>query len=135
MGLLIDANVLIAAERGLFSLSDLGSQWPEEPCAVAAITASELLHGIYRASDAARRAKRQRFVDEILDRFRVLPFDLPAARTHAAIWATLQSQGQIIGAHDLIVAATAQANDYAVGTANESEFRRVAGLRVLNPLR
>jgi tRNA(fMet)-specific endonuclease VapC len=134
MGLLIDTNVLISAERGLFSLSDLARQWPDELFALAAITASELLHGVHRAPDAARRTKRQRLVEEILDRFGVLPFDLPAARTYANLWATLQSQGQIIGAHDLMVAATAQAHGYGVVTANEAEFKRVPALRVLNPL-
>jgi len=39
--------------------------------------------------------------------------------------------GKMIGAHDLIIAATALRYDYAVLTANLSEFERVPNLNVL----
>jgi tRNA(fMet)-specific endonuclease VapC len=64
----------------------------------------------------------------------VVPFDLDAARVHAALWARLQEQGQVIGAHDLLIAATARMLDYGVITLNQDEFQRVPDLTVLNPL-
>ncbi len=51
---------------------------------------------------------------------------------HAEIWADLSERGQVIGAHDLWVAATALANGLGVATRNASEFSRVAGLRVVS---
>lgn len=134
MGFLIDTSLLIAAERGRFSLDDLARRLPDDPLALAAITASELLHGVHRATDPNIAEKRSRFVEYILEIFPILPFDLEAARVHARLWATLQRNGQMMGAHDLIIAATALAANYGLITANSAEFQRVPGLVVLNPL-
>ena len=134
MGFLIDTSVLIAAERGRFSLTDLARNLAGEPLALAAITASELLHGVHRATDANVAEKRSRFVEYILGLFPILSFDLETARVHAGLWAALQRSGQAIGAHDLMIAATAQTAGYGVITANSAEFQRVPGLTVINPL-
>ena len=67
MGFLIDSSVLIAAERGRIAFEAmLTGDLEQQPFAIAAITASELLHGVYRAGDAGRAQKRQRFVDYLL---------------------------------------------------------------------
>ena len=134
MGFLIDTSVLIAAERGRCSLADLVCELAGESLALAAITASELLHGVHRAIDPNVAEKRSRFVEYILDLFPVLPFDLETARVHAELWVALQRGGQVIGAHDLIIAATARAADYGLITANSAEFQRIPGLTVINPL-
>lgn len=134
MGFLIDTSVLIAAERGRCSLADLVCDLAGESLALAAITASELLHGVHRAIDPNVAEKRSRFVEYILDLFPVLPFDLETARVHAELWVALQRGGQVIGAHDLIIAATARAADYGLITANSAEFQRIPGLTVINPL-
>lgn len=99
---------------------------------IAAITASELLHGVERASDRLRRARRQQHVEQILDSLFVQAFDLSQARCHARIWADLESRGSMIGAHDLQIAATALALGHEVATLNVREFQRVAGLRVVD---
>lgn len=65
--------------------------------------------------------------------FPPVPFDLPAARAHASIWAALQARHELIGAHDLIIAATALAVGWSVATFNQREFARVPGLDVVVP--
>jgi len=40
-------------------------------------------------------------------------------------------RGEVIGAHDLWIAATALANGLGVATRNAEEFERVGGLRVV----
>jgi predicted nucleic acid-binding protein len=40
-------------------------------------------------------------------------------------------KGQLIGAHDLIIAATAIGHGYPLLTANISEFERISGLEVI----
>jgi len=72
-------------------------------------------------------------VEAILERVPVLPFELRTARVHARTWAQLVSGGQSIGAHDLLIAATALAHGYAVLTQNRREFERVPGLVVRQP--
>lgn len=126
MGLLVDTSVFVALERG-----QTGPAFDsDEQVALCSATASELLHGVHRADASQRREKRRAFVESILARFEVLPIDLPTARIHAQLWADLRSQGQSIGAHDLLIAATAAHHELKILTANVRDFARVPGLMV-----
>ncbi len=129
--ILIDSSVLIAAERGQLDLSDLRARTEREEVAIAAVTASELLHGVFRAGTSARRAQREAFVERMLATFPVLPFDLTAARIHARLWASLASRGIAVGAHDLLIAATALASGCAVATRDARSFPKIPGLSLL----
>lgn len=141
MGTLVDTTVFIDLERAARSaptatamattqrrlVSALG---PHEEVAIAAITASELLHGVHRAT-AEHRARREAFVEGVLDAFPSLPFDLVTARVHARLWATLAVAGHDVGPHDRIVAATAIAAGWRVATANVKHFAHLPGLEVV----
>ena len=130
MGLLIDTSVFVAVERTGAARSDALASLGEQPVHLAAITASELLHGVHRAESAVRRQKRHEFVESVLDIIPVLPFDLDTARVHARLWADLARTGSAIGAHDLQIAATAISHDLGLVTANLREFARIEGLVV-----
>jgi tRNA(fMet)-specific endonuclease VapC len=132
MGLILDASVLIADERGKFDMPAFLRGCPGAQPIIAAITASELLHGVERAQDAARKARRRQHVEQILSSIWVQPFDLIQARVHARIWAELASRGQMIGPHDMQVAAASLALGHEVATLNVQEFQRVTGLTVLD---
>ncbi len=133
MAQLIDTSVLVTLERRGWPLSSLAATAPDEPVALASITASELLMGVYRANTPERQVRRRVFVEALLGRLPVLPFDLQVARQHAQLWAELVATGQLVGAHDLLIAATAMAHGYAVLTENAREFHRVPGLIVHQP--
>ena len=126
MALLIDTSVLVDLERA--DTTAPVAEIESEAAYVSAISASELLHGVERAADEGRRARRQAFVERVLDTVPVVPFDLDAARVHARIWARLLQRGEMIGAHDLIIAATALSRDLGLVTRNTREFGRVEGL-------
>ena len=128
MGVVVDTSVLIAHERDAFDLDGYLATLEPGDTAISAITASELLHGIERTRDQALRAERLENVDDVIEAFQVIPFGLAEARRHAQIWAGLKSAGKMIGAHDLIIAATALANGASVATLNQKEFKRVPGL-------
>jgi tRNA(fMet)-specific endonuclease VapC len=130
MAVLIDASILIEAERGRLDLEPHVAQRPEEEFFLSVITASELLHGVHRAVQAEVRTKRSAFVEAILERFPLLPVDIVTARAHAQVWAELAVTGQMIGAHDLWLAATCIAHGLTMVTANVREFARVPGLAV-----
>ncbi len=59
-----------------------------------------------------------------------LPFDDAAAERYGEIRARLQRAGRLIGANDLLIAATALANGLTLITHNTDEFQRVDGLAV-----
>jgi tRNA(fMet)-specific endonuclease VapC len=141
MGTLLDTTVFIDLERAVRRLPPgsamaevsgrLGEQLGlDEEVGIATITASELLHGVHRASPE-RRARREAFVEAVLAAFPSLPFDLLAARVHARIWAELAATGHDTGAHDRLIAATAIAAGWRVGTANLQHFDRIAGLDIV----
>ncbi len=133
MGLILDSSVLIAAEKGELNLALLlQTEATNQQVAIAAITASELLHGCERAIAGKRKDRRRRFVEEILNTIPTLPFDLDIAREHASLWARLASAGKLIGAHDLLIAATSLQMGHALATLNIKEFRRVNGLKLID---
>ena len=128
MAVLIDASILIEAERGRLELEPHVARHDDEEAFLSVITASELLHGVHRAIRSDVRAKRSAFVEGILERFPLLSVDLACARAHAQIWAELRRSGTIIGPHDLWLAATCVAHGLTMVTANVREFERVPGL-------
>lgn len=128
MGVLIDASILIEYERRNLSLETRLKDRQDEIFFVSVVTASELLHGVYRAADSGIRARRSAWVEAVLTRFPLLPVDLAVARLHAQLWAQLVGEGRIIGPHDLWLAATCLTFGLALVTANVREFERVQGL-------
>ncbi|HET9675979.1 MAG TPA: PIN domain-containing protein [Solirubrobacterales bacterium] len=128
MALLIDTSVLIDAERRNRSLSQaLGS----EDRAISVITASELLHGVRRTRDRTVRTRRAAFVEHLLSAVEALPITMAVARIHAEIWTALKGDGNLIGAHDLWIAATALRQGMALATVNVRDLERVPGLTVV----
>jgi predicted nucleic acid-binding protein len=131
VGLILDTSILVAAERRALSLGTLLDAVGGEPVGIAALTASELLHGCHRAADAGTRARRFAFVEALFDCIPVYEFGRGEARRHAELWAALAREGSLIGAHDMFIGATALARGCTLATLNERDFRRVPGLRLL----
>ena len=128
---MIDTNVLIAFERRGRTI-DLPSRPPSEDVFISVVTVSELLMGVHRADTEERRNRRSAFVEAIIAGIPALGFTTEVARVHAAIYADLARRGQLIGAHDLIIAATAVHHDLSLLTDNVNEFSRVPGLTVVD---
>jgi predicted nucleic acid-binding protein len=128
---LLDSSILIAAERGDLELDRLAESYGETDLALAAISASELLHGVHRLRSSARKIRAETWVEGVLSAIPVLPFDLACARAHARLGAQLVRKGTTIGAHDLAIGASALAWGYAVITRDKRSFPRIPDLKVL----
>lgn len=128
MGTLIDTSILIAVQRGQLDPVRLRSENDDEPVAIAAITASELLHGVHRLTGAVARTRAERFVETLLASIPVIPFDLEVARVHARLDAELSAAGTPVGDADLMIAATAVALDYRIATRDRRSFPKIEGL-------
>ena len=102
----------------------------DEERAISVITVSELLHGVHRARGGTR-IKRRAFVEHLLAGLEAIPITEPVARVHAEVWARLAGRGDVIGAHNLWIAATALAHGLDVVTRNPADFERVPGLGVI----
>jgi len=126
---LVDTDVLVEFERDA-SATALHDAIGEQGRAISVITVSELLHGVHRAT-GARRVRRSAFVEHLLAGLQPIPITEPVARVHADVWSQLADAGNLIGAHDLWIAATALAHGLAVATRNRADFDRVPGLHVI----
>jgi tRNA(fMet)-specific endonuclease VapC len=140
MGTVLDTTVFIALERATRDLPPecamqtaaqrLQDQLGEgDEVAIAAITASELLHGVHRTT-SEHRGRREAFVESVLAAFPALAFDLLVARVHARLWADLAAAGAGISAHDRLVAATAISAGWRVASADVRHFSRIPGVDV-----
>ena len=130
MGIIIDTSILIDFERGFIDMTPHIKGREQEEFYISVITASELLHGVFRAKDLDIRSRRSAFVEGILERFSIIPIDLSTARIHSQLWADLESQGIMIGLHDLWLAAACISNGHTLVTSNLREFERVPGLKI-----
>jgi tRNA(fMet)-specific endonuclease VapC len=133
MGVVVDTSALINIERRGGDLGDLVALAQRERAFVATISLSELLVGALRADSIARRVRRESFVDDLIANAMLAPFDEHAARAHAYLLADMTAHGQLIGAHDMLIAATALSLFCDVLTVNVRDFGRVPGLVVRQP--
>ena len=96
---------------------------------ISTITSYKLYTGIAKCVSPDReRAK----VDLLLQTVIELPFDQTAAREAGRIRGLLESQGEMIGPYDVLLAAHALAAALVLVTANTNEFQRVPRLTVEN---
>ena len=132
MEIILDADVIIGGEKATFDLQRWLRSRTEDQFGVAAITVAELWHGVERAS-GIRKAKRKQYLQAVLDPMPIFPYTELTAKEHARIWAELESAGKMIGAYDLIVAATAFERNSSVATFNKKHFTQIKGLAVVEP--
>jgi tRNA(fMet)-specific endonuclease VapC len=130
MGVILDTSFLISLERAESSIDEFIAGREAESFGISVVSVSELLHGVHRADSETRRVKRESYVERIIDLFPVYPFDLAAGRIYARIWANLVQKHLSVGAHDLIIAATAISLGFSVVTFNLRDFDKIEGLTV-----
>ena len=133
MGIIIDTSIFVGAERNSQSLSTIFSGLQlEDDAYISVATVSELLVGVHRADNEARRILRSAFVEQILSSFTAIDITVSISRIHSKIVSDLMRRGQIIDVQDMWIAATAIQNGFSVLTYDVSDFSRIAGLNVLN---
>jgi tRNA(fMet)-specific endonuclease VapC len=132
MAIILDADVIIRGEKGIFDLRAWVQSRAEDLFEVAAITVAELWHGVERAS-GAHKSRRQQYLQRVLAPLPVVPYTEQTALEHARIWAELAAGGKMIGAYGLIVAATALERGSELATFNKRHFEVVSGLRIIEP--
>ena len=115
---LLDTSVVIALEQVP------AGALPLEPT-IAAITLAELAAGPHATDDTAERARRQDRLQRIEALLDPLPFDAAAARAYGLVYAATRARERKprgARAVDLLIAATALANDIPLFTRNPDDF-------------
>jgi tRNA(fMet)-specific endonuclease VapC len=132
MVIILDADVVIRGEKGVFDLGAWVASLPNDHFEIAAITIAELWHGVERAVEP-QKSKRRKYLETVAAALPIVPYTEQTAYEHARIWAELQSAGKMIGAYDLMVAATALERGSHVATFNKRHFAMVRGLHIIEP--
>lgn len=128
MGVVLDTSVLIEAEKGELNFSHfLRTSFPKESIYISSISVSELFLGAHLSKEKFQ-ANRIISVETIINSLVVIDFDSEVAKTHANIWSQLKKEGNLIGPHDLIIAATCLHHQHSLLTSNIQEFSRVTSL-------
>lgn len=122
--------MLVEAERSARDLDAVIAD-DDEP-AVAAITIAELGVGVEIATGKRRQARRA-FLDDLVSSVPVLAYDLDVARAHTDLLVVVRRSGRPRGAHDLIIAATAQATRRTIVTADQKGFDDLPDVKVRRP--
>jgi tRNA(fMet)-specific endonuclease VapC len=135
MGLILDSSVLIAVERqgknARQVLAGLTEKLDETEIGISVITLIELAHGAARADTPERKAKREKFIDELVMAVPVFPVTVPIALRTGQLDGEYQARGLKVPLPDLLIGVTALELGYSVGTANLRHFRQVAALKVV----
>jgi predicted nucleic acid-binding protein len=135
MGLILDSSVLVAAERqgrnARQMLTLIAGQVGETDVAFSVVTLIELAHGAARADTLERRAKRQRFIQELQDAMPVHAITVSVALRAGPMDGETQALGTRIPLSDLLIGVTALELGYSVATGNLRHFRLVPGLSVM----
>ena len=125
MGLILDTNFVIAAERearrGVVGRTDsFLARHLDETFFITFTVAGELACG--------QSASAHRDWQRLCRPYPVLPWTMEIAWHYGEIYRALAAVGQLIGANDMWIAATALAHGFDVVTNNQDEFSRVTGL-------
>lgn len=91
---------------------------------LSVVTYYEVLNGLYYKDAQKQLALFEQFV--ALNQ--VIPLHQNTAQIAADIYANLRRKGQAIGHNDVLIAATAIANDLVLITNNAHDFGRIEGL-------
>lgn len=110
--------------------SHLVSRWQATRASdmfLCAIVVYELRYGAERCSNPGHEHAK---LDAFLVPFISLPFDDACGRKCAEIRTALERKGNVIGPHDLQIAAVAKRHGLTLITHNTAEFSRVQGLKL-----
>jgi len=96
---------------------------------ISSIVLSELEYGAEKSSNPVQNKVA---LMQFLAGIDIAGYDAAAARHYGKIRTYLESNGQVIGAMDMLIAAHARSLGVILVTNNEKEFGRVPGLKIEN---
>jgi tRNA(fMet)-specific endonuclease VapC len=96
---------------------------------ISAITLAELEYG---AAKSSRPQKNRQALQDFISPLEIAGFGQAETAAYGRIRALLEKKGRTIGSMDLLIAAHAVSLAVDLITNNQSEFKRVPGLRTAN---
>lgn len=97
-------------------------------CAISEITLAELVFGAENSPNPIRNFK---IIDKFSEQIKIIPI-FNGIQIYAKEKVRLRRKGEMISDFDLLIGATAIANDLIMVTENTKEFRRIAEINLEN---
>lgn len=135
--IVLDTNVLseiMRAKPDPMVLAWLDAQAPEDLW-LNSVVAAELLFGVARLPEGARKQRLAQAVSAMLEQDfagQILSFDLGAASVYAVMLAERERIGQSMAMADAQIAAICLSRDAVLATRNSKHFEGL-GLALINP--
>ena len=123
----LDTNTLIYFFKGLGDVSNRLLATPPGEIAIPAVVLYELEVGIGKSTSPRKRAIQLKEMTSLVN---IISFGQTEAKCAASIRIKLEKQGIPIGPYDILIAASALANNSTLVTHNTREFERVSGLKI-----
>ena len=120
----IDSSVFIKHWRSKNRANTLLSElFRQRKVYVSAVAKYEVLAGVGE--------KDMHEWQQIFEDVTVLPFDEAAIDTARMIFRQLKQENKMVSLGDILIAATAMANDLPLATLNQNHFERIRGLQIV----
>lgn len=137
MTTVLDTNVISEVMRTdpVAKVVDWVDEHDVESLSMTAVTAAELLYGVARLPDGARKRELSFAVQALIRQDfagRVLPFDADAAEHYAALVAQREGRGRPISAADAQIAAICRLRGATLATRNTRDFEET-GIELVDP--
>lgn len=128
MQYLLDTNICIYLFNGKYNIDKKIDEIGFENIAVSEITYAELIYG---AEKSEHRDKNLIVIENFTNQIAILPI-INAIEIYAKEKARLRKGGNLISDFDLLIGATAVANDMILVTRTTSEFKRMNNIKIEN---
>ena len=136
LGVVLDSTIVITAQRRNLPVPQLFEAiegvFGQIEVSLSPITVAELVHGIYRARTPEASLRRREYIQELVDLAPVHPVTLQTSYLVGRIEGQEAAKGNVLPFNDLLIAAAAIEQGYAVLTENRRHFEKIPGLRVLS---
>lgn len=134
-GLVLDSSAVITAERKKqpiagFIEAILAAHGPVD-LSLSPVSVAELVHGIYRAKTSEAAQRRREYIEELVRLVPVHPATNKTAWLVGQIEGEEAAKGNVLPFNDLMIAAAAIEQGYAVLTGNLRHFQKIPGLTVV----
>ena len=126
LGVVLDSSVVITAERKSLSVPQLveaiQTSYGEIELSLSPVTVAELVHGIYRARTPKVSQRRREYIEELVNLVPLHPVTLQTGYLVGQIEGHEAAKGNVLPFNDLLVAAAAIEQGYAVLTDGSSSW-------------
>jgi len=124
--IVVDTDVVIDFFNGISPGAGVMSKLiSRQEVALTSISVFELYAGI----EGKRRLSQ---IETLIQGVTILPLDVIEAVIAGKIYTQLKSKGQLVGTHDILIAATCVANTVPLYTKNVAHFSKIEEIQVLS---